>query len=187
MSQETADYPSLRNALAQALARAPDSLFTFVEAHGLATAMALAPTLPGDWQEQASLEDTGMDPDLVMQLEHLRQRLASQLGFGESITLPCRLDPFVDDEGNDLCAWCFGFISGVLLDEDSWYADDEEAMAHRLLPMLLFSGLDEDAALDTLWQDEALARQLARAIPEMIEELFLHFHAPEEGPGSAED
>ena len=187
MSQETADYPSLRKALAEGLSRAPDSLFTFVEAHGLATAMAVAPALPEGWQEQANLEETDMDADVANQLEQLRQRLSSQLGFGEPVALPCRLDPFVDDEGNDLCAWCFGFISGVLLDEDRWYADDEEGMAHRLLPMLLFSGLDEDDALDALWQDEAMARKLARAIPDMVEELFLHFHAPEDGPSAADD
>ncbi|MDF1820874.1 MAG: YecA family protein [Alcanivoracaceae bacterium] len=187
MAQETADYPSLRKALSASLSRSPDSLFSFVEAHGLATAMAVAPSVTDGWQDQANLEEDGMDPELAGQLEQLRQRLASQLGFGESITLPCRLDPFLDDEGNDLCAWCFGFISGVLLDEESWYAGDEEAMAHRLLPMLLFSGLDDDEALDALWQDEGMARQLARAIPEMVEELFLYFHAPDEGSASSED
>jgi uncharacterized protein len=56
-------------------------------------------------------------------------------------------------------------------------------MAALLLPFLLISGLDEDPALDELWQDRKLVRQMANGIPDLIEELFLHFHAPELADG----
>ena len=83
-------------------------------------------------------------------------------------------------EGKDLASWCAGFVIAVSLDEQGWHeAADEETIASLLLPFMLISGLDEDPALDELWQDRKLVRQMASGIPDLVEELFLRFHAPE--------
>lgn len=70
-------------------------------------------------------------------------------------------------------------MAGVFMQEEAWYEIDEEQMANLLLPFVLIAGLDEDPDLDALWQDSKLVRQMALGLPELLEELFLHFHAPE--------
>jgi uncharacterized protein len=56
-----------------------------------------------------------------------------------------------------------------------------------LLPFLLISGLDDDPEMDALWQDNRLVRQMALGIPDLVEEIFLFFHAPELGDDRDED
>ena len=54
-------------------------------------------------------------------------------------------------------------------------------MATWLLPMLLISGVDDDPALDEVWNDSQLVRQMANGIPDVLEEMMLHFQGPD-GP-----
>ena len=70
-------------------------------------------------------------------------------------------------------------MTGVFADEDTWYQDDESTMAEMLLPFVLISGLDEDEALDDIWNNTQLVRQMALSIPDLLEELFLVFHGPD--------
>lgn len=187
------DYPALRQQLQHWLQQHADDCLTYTEVHGFLAALACAPRLPPDWS--GAISESGQLPDQIEQiLERLRERLAAQLGAGEGIQLPCRLDPEEDREGEDLASWCAGFIIAVTVDEAVWHdaaqdnpqaSEEEDSMARMLLPFLLISGLDEDPALDQLWQQQKLVAEMARGIPDLVEELFLHFHAP--GLGSAED
>jgi uncharacterized protein len=68
-------------------------------------------------------------------------------------------------------------MTGVFVAEDNWYQDDEEQMAQLLLPFILISGVDDDEALDTLWENSQVVRQMALSIPEILEELYLVFMA----------
>ncbi|MFN3713254.1 MAG: YecA family protein [Alcanivoracaceae bacterium] len=173
------DNPQLRQNLRDWLDNAGDHCLTWVEVHGLLTALACAPRLPEQWQD-AILDEGTVPVEVASAMENLRQRIQAQLSAGEGIQLPCRLDPDEEREGKDLASWCAGFVIAVSLDEQGWHGDsDDETMAGLLLPFLLMSGLDEDPALDELWQDRKLVRQMATGIPDLVEELFLHFHAPE--------
>lgn len=173
------DNPQLRQNLRDWIDQAGDTCLTWVEVHGLLTALACAPALPDGWQH-AILEEGEVPEEVALAMENLRQRIQAQLSSGEGIQLPCRLDPDEEREGKDLASWCAGFVIAVSLDEESWHqAVDEETLANLLLPFMLISGLDEDPALDELWQDRKLVRQMATGIPDLIEELFLRFHAPE--------
>ena len=172
------DNPGLTDSLQTWLGQQDDSVFSWVEVHGLVCAMAVLPEPPPDWPQAASPE-TALPESVVAQLEQFRQRLAARLGAGETIMLPCRLDPYEDREGQDLAAWCIGFMAGVCLDEALWFDADEAAMAEKLLPIVLIAGVDEDPALDELWQDSKLTRQMAFAIPELLQQLLLDFQAPE--------
>ena len=41
------------------------------------------------------------------------------------------------------------------------------------------TGVDEDPELDEVWRDEKLVRQMGRGIPDVLEEILLHFQGPE--------
>ena len=121
-------------------------------------------------------------PDEVASaLNQLLQRLVTLLLSGETVNLPCLRDPYQEEDGQDLASWCAGFMTGVFVNESLWYEHDEETVVNLLLPFILISGLDEDEELDALWENTQVVRQLALGIPELIEELFLCFHGPDEG------
>lgn len=166
----------------RALLEGNENLLTPVEAHGLICAMAIHPNPPDGWQQLlASDEDATLPPELFTTMEREWERLSVRLGSGEGIQLPCRLDPYAEDEGRDLAAWCTGFMAGVFATEADWPGGDNGEDADRLLPFLLISGLDDDPALDELWENEKLVRQMASGLPALLEELFLRMQAPDAG------
>lgn len=172
------DNPDLRQRVLDFIDAHADSTLTWVETHGLLCALAAGPDTSSGWQHL--LVEEGEVPDSVAgALGALRDRIKAQLGLGEAVTLPCRLDPYEDAEGKDLTSWCVGFVTGISANEDAWHARDSEQVFEMLLPFLLISGLDDDPEMDQLWQDDKLVRQMARGIPDLIEEIFLFFHAPE--------
>lgn len=181
----TPDNPSLRNQLRDWLAERPDDALTWVECHGLVCAMTIAPQPPDGWQ-QLVLAEGELPAAQADSLEQLRQRYQAQLCAGESLVMPCRLDPYAEDEGNDLVAWCMGFMAGASLPGQPWFETESDEVAEKMLPFVLIAGVEEDEALDALWADSKLTRQMAIAIPDMIEELFLLFNAPEAPSGEPE-
>jgi len=93
------------------------------------------------------------------------------------LTLPCEL--IVDHEdSNELNDWCVGFMEGLFLDEDAWYAEHEEDIADMTLPMVVLSELIEDEDLAQIRQDQRIINEMAKQIPELITSLYLLFHAP---------
>ncbi len=172
------DNPGLRQLVRDYLGTHEQDALSWVETHGLLCAQACGPICADGWQQL--LRDEGdVSDEISGAVTALRDRLHAQLGLGETIQLPCRLDPYEENDGNDLASWCMGFITGVSANESAWHAQDSEQVFDLLLPFLLISGLDEDPALDQLWQDQKLVRQMAMSIPDLLEELFLLFHAPE--------
>lgn len=181
------DNPQLRQQLQTYLSQQQDAL-SWVETHGLLCAIAAGPVPMVGWQDAIFLEDDQQLPaDIAQLLEKLAERIASDLGAGDAVTLPCRLDPYEDKEGQDLVSWCTGFMAGVFASETLWYAGDEEKIANLLLPFLLISGLEESDELDELWDNTQLVRQMALGLPSLLEELFLYFHAPELPEGDADE
>lgn len=184
---DTLDNPALRKQIDDFIRQAGEDALTWVETHGLLCAMAVGPQPPLDWQQVCHAGDEQVPAPVASALASLRDRVAATLGAGERIQLPCRLDPYADDEGKDLAAWCAGFMAGVFMQEDAWYRQDEEQIANLLLPFVLIAGLDEDPDLDALWQDTKLVRQMGLGLPELLEELFLHFHAPDAPQEAGDD
>ncbi|MDX1803221.1 MAG: YecA family protein [Alcanivorax sp.] len=177
----TITNPSLKNSIRQHFAELGDDAPTWTELHGLLCALAVGPD--GDSVDYAELLELPVPQSIRDNLEQLRQRLVTQLLGGDPINLPCLLDPYQDDDGQDLASWCAGFMSGVFANEASWYDGDEEQIVQLLLPFILISGLDEDPELDALWENTQVVRQMALGIPELLEELFLVFHGPDEASG----
>jgi uncharacterized protein len=176
-------FPEVGNgfqALRQQLAD-QDDLFSAVEVHGLLCAMAILPEPPQHWYAPAAGDRDKLPDEILAPMLSERDRLASRLGAGEHIQLPCRLDPYAEDEGRDLAAWCTGFMAGVMHSEACWHGEGRD-IDSLLLPFILIAGLDEDPEMDELWQQEKLVRQMASGIPELLEELFLLLHdAPPAG------
>ena len=172
-----AEKTETRSQIQQFLRDAGEEGMSWAEFHGLLCAAVCGPAAPADWHTLTTESPVG--EDIAAAMHALATELASRAGLGEPFRLPCRLDPYEDRDGEDLASWCTGFMAGVFLQEETWYLADEEKMANWLLPFVLISGLDEDPELDALWEDERLVRQMAGGIPELLEELFLHFHAPE--------
>ncbi|MCG8393378.1 MAG: YecA family protein [Pseudomonadales bacterium] len=177
--------PSLKNTVRRYFQELGDDAPTWTELHGMLCAVAAGPD--NGQIDYASLLELPVPDDIAIALEKLRQRLVTQLLAGEPINLPCLLDPYQEEDGQDLASWSAGFMSGVFDEEALWYADDEEEMARLLLPFILISGLDEDEALDEIWENTQLVRQMALSIPEILEELYLQFHGPESGNGDNPD
>lgn len=176
--------PSLTKQLQQFLQHQKNAL-TWVETHGLLCAIAVGPEPIADWQQLIYLDnrdvDVSSDTAAVIDttLAQLSERISSDIMAGNGLTLPCRLDPYEDNDGSDLAAWCAGFLTGVLSQESVWHQDNEAAAANLLLPIVLISGLDEDDMLDQLWDNTALVRKMALGMTDLLEEIFLHFHAPD--------
>ena len=172
------DNPGLRKLVRDYLDAHKEDALSWIEAHGLLCAQACGPLTADGWQHLLR-EDQDVETDIADAMTALRNRLHAQLGLGEQIQLPCRLDPYEDNEGADLTSWCVGFVTGVSANDEAWHAHDSEQVFEMLLPFVLISGMDEDPELDQLWQDTKLVRQMAMSIPDLLEEIFLFFHAPE--------
>ena len=175
--------PSLKNTVRQYFQDLGEDAPTWTEIHGMLCALAVGPdTDTVDYSEELEMP---VPEEVTDALNRLRERLVTQLLGGDAINLPCLLDPYQEDDGQDLASWCAGFMTGVFVAEDNWYQDDEEQMAQLLLPFILISGGDDDEALDTLWENSQVVRQMALSIPEILEELYLVFHGPDQGDESA--
>lgn len=157
-----------------------ENTLTWVETHGLMTAMTVGPAIIEDWTALCRQDEEPLPSHIAASLNKILQLQASQIAAESGITLPCKLDPYEDQEGSDLASWCLGFMSGLAMGEELWYPEEkEEEVAQLLLPFVLIAGLDEDPELDELWQNTKLVREMAANIPAVLEELFLLYHAPE--------
>ncbi|MCK0152378.1 YecA family protein [Alcanivorax sp. S6407] len=170
--------PSLKNTVRNHFNALGEDAPTWTELHGLLCALAVGPTEEVDYAAMLEME---VPEEVAVAMEKLRQRLTTQLLAGEAINLPCLLDPYQEDDGQDLASWCAGFMSGVFEDEAAWYQDNEENTVELMLPFVLISGLDEDEELDAIWENTQVVRQMALSIPDLLEEFFLQFHGPDQG------
>ncbi|KAF0803931.1 hypothetical protein A6D6_03570 [Alcanivorax xiamenensis] len=166
--------PSLKQVIEGHFAGEGEDAPTWVEIHGLTCALAVGPY--GGPEDFVTALESELPEPVLDALVSLRGRLLTGLYNGERTTLPCLLDPYREEDGNDLASWCAGFLAGVFLREEDWYQDHEDTMANWLLPVVLISGVDEDPSLDELWENSAVVRQMATGLPDLLEELVLHFH-----------
>jgi len=156
----------------------------FHGAHGFLTAITVGPRGMLDADALAAFfedEDGSMDraqmATLTQQLQAWQKSIHAVLYHGSRLELPCPLiaDP---EEPNSLSDWCVGFMEGLFLDEDRWYAGNEDDIADLTLPMVVLSDLIEDDDLETLRRDKKLLKDMTASIPDLITELYLLFHAP---------
>ncbi|MGJ3257632.1 MAG: YecA family protein, partial [Alcanivorax sp.] len=155
--------PSLKNTVRQYFQDLGEDAPTWTEIHGMLCALAVGPEVETvDYSEELEMP---VPEEVSDALNRLRERLVTQLLGGDAINLPCLLDPYQEDDGQDLASWCAGFMTGVFVAEENWYQDDEEQMAQRLLHVILMFWEDAAEALDTTVDNSQGERQMDLRIP----------------------
>lgn len=162
--------------------------FDFFAIHGLLTALIAGPTefdIDVVW-ELAFEEEMGFSNSEKDQVNTLLLKLAKEiqawLDSGQDFPVPCDLSLISDEDDEEenipLEGWAMGFMAGVLLHEDQWYARQEERVAQHLFPIMYASGLfmDEPEMAD-IDEDAELSDQVCGNIPAAIIELYLLLHA----------
>ena len=165
-----------------------DEALDLIGAHGFLCALNISPdpVAESEWLEQlfdgepewsSSEEKT----EIISLLRKLYQTIGNDLYNDQEILLPCELslEPEEDEELTELTIWAQSFMEGVFLKEEQWFGGDEETVAGLLLPVMVASDLFEDEEIREISQDRALREEMCVQIPEVLIDLYLHFHAPE--------
>lgn len=109
-------------------------------------------------------------------VERLAAGIRQELEQGQSLELP---EPEDDEAAEEaLENWCAGFTDTFLLDEDQWLGEEEEAVGQMMTPILTLSNLFDDEAFQQARKDPKRLSAYADAIPELLTDLYLHYHSP---------
>ena len=150
--------------------------------HGAVTAAVISPE-PLDVGQVFAVA-TGQAPETVSSVPeafsrlvtHMAQHLRQMLEQGHSAELPQPEDE--DSEEEAVENWCAGFTDVFLLEEDQWLASDEEEIGQLVTPILTLSNLFDDEAFQQARQDPKRYSDYSEAIPDILTDLYLHFHSP---------
>lgn len=156
----------------------------FVATHGFLTAITVGPGVPpvDEWlhalfDEQPVCADAAQAILIRDALQVWQKAIHATLYHGQPIAMPCTLT-LKATESTDLNDWCVGFMEGMFLREANWYEGDEDLIADLTLPMMVLSDLIDEPELQPLRRDPKLSQELAQQIPDVLTEIYLHFHAP---------
>jgi len=160
----------------------------YMAGHGFLTALAIAPTVvpEREWLDALFAEPPVWANDEQRQLIEdtlceLHSRIASELASDEEFELPCDLDLGDEPDYSDLRSWCVGFMEGVFMREDDWFAEQEETVSELLLPVMVGSGLfDDQPEFVEINREAEVVDEMLEHIPDTLTQLFLLFHAPED-------
>ncbi|MHA3091653.1 YecA/YgfB family protein [Acinetobacter brisouii] len=148
----------------------------FAATHGFLCAIAVGPKFD-NWLDALFDGNPNKVPsEIVVQvklwLEQLRQNLANE----EGIEFPFEIEEA--DVDSSLGDWSVGFVDAMFLNEEAWFTPEfEEQLVDLTLPMMIFSGVDEeDAQMESFRRNGQLMDELAEEIPDNLNELFLMYH-----------
>lgn len=150
----------------------------FAATHGFLCATVVGPALR-DWLSHLFDGNASKVPAEIIEQIHLwQQDILQTLSNEDTIELPFEIEEA--DVESSLGDWSIGFIDALFLNEDhDWYDVDEEAVGMLTLPMMVFSGIDEDdAQLQSVRRNGDLMDEMASEIPENLTKLYLLHHAP---------
>jgi len=157
--------------------------FDFFAVHGFITALLTGPVefdVQDVW-DCAFDETTSFTPankaTVTALMVKLSKEIQAWLDSGQDFPVPTDLSLMDDDGEPPLESWAMGFMSAVLLQEEAWYASNEELIAQFLFPIMYASGLfmDEPEMAD-IDEDSELSDQMCANIPVSIIELYLQLN-----------
>lgn len=165
-------------------------MMTYIQAHGYLTALCISPepTPENEWLnilfgENPQFESDEQRKDIEAALIGLKAQISRELSSEEEILIPCDLDPGEVLENSEINGWCMGFMEGVFLNEEAWFAKGEEEVSELLLPIMVGSTLfDEQPEFAEIGQDTDLIADMLERIPELLTALYLLCNAPDEKP-----
>ena len=152
--------------------------------HGFITALSICPVeLTQQETFEAIFDGTPEIPEGDKnRLDELLAQVVTEVDRGfnneeEGFSLSCESD--LDDHDDDALAnWAIGFMVAHLLDEDSWFVQNEQEVCELLLPIMLASGLfDDEKEFKEIRRDQKLTEDMCSQIPEVLMELYLMFNA----------
>ncbi len=153
-----------------------------VATHGFLTATVVGKPLKNWHLALFEMNDSQLTDAVKLALYAWQVDIMNQLKSESPIELPFTDGSEAVDYSpeSDISAWSVGFVDAMYADEAyDWFADDEteEDVAMLTLPMVIFSGIDEeDETLQAMRNDEELLAQMANNIESNLTELFLLFH-----------
>ena len=154
--------------------------FDFFAMHGFITGLLSGPTEFNTQQVWSAAfdEQTGFNTEEKETLNRLLTRLTheiqSWLDSGQDFPVPADLTLQDENDEPPLESWTMGFMTAVLIHEESWYENNEEVVAQHLFPLMYASGLfmDEPEMAD-IDEDPELSDQICNNIPGAVIELYL--------------
>jgi len=159
--------------------------FDFFAVHGLITGLLSGPVefdvrqvwdCAFDEQLGFSKEEKARVNELFIQLS---KEIQAWLDSGQDFPVPADLT-LVDDEDDEppLESWAIGYMTAVLLQEEQWYANDEERIAEGLFPIMYASGLfAEEPEMADIDEDVELSDQMCANIPAAVIDVYLQLHS----------
>lgn len=170
-----------------------DEALDFLAGHGFLTALSISPVEveEDEWiaelfAEEPNYADDAQKQEIEATLRELKAHIARELASDEDLEPPCDLTLGDEPDYSDLRSWCVGFLEGVFLREEAWFSHEEEVVSELLLPIMVGSGLFEDQPeFAEIAQDQDMVEDMMEHIPEVLTQLFLLFHAPEDKPRPA--
>lgn len=164
-----------------------ENAHSVIGAHGFITAVTMSPVrreledwLPQLLDEEPTFASNEESEAIKKALKHIASEVEHSLNSGELPDLPISLEWSNPDRQEAIEDWCVGFMDGVFLDDQVWHRNQEEDVAHLLLPMVAISNVIEDPELEKLMDDEKKAQSLANQIRENLLDLYLILHQEEE-------
>lgn len=158
--------------------------FDFFAMHGLLTAFAVSPeplSIDEVWSsafDQALSLNQQEQETLKGLLKLMAAEIQAWLDSGQDFPVPAELTLLDEEDEPPLESWAMGFMTAVLLQEHSWYAQHEDAVAQGLFPIMYASGLfmDEPEMAD-IDEDVELSDRMCGNIPAAVIELYLLLHS----------
>lgn len=150
----------------------------FAATHGFLCAIAVGPQFDRWLDELFDNNHKKVPAEIIQQikawLESIRQDLANENG----IEFPFEIEEA--DVESSLGDRSVGFVDAMFLNEDAWFAAEyEEQLIDLTLPMMVFSGIDEeDPQMESFRRNGQLMDELAEEIPDNLNELYLMYHTP---------
>lgn len=162
-----------------------------ISTHGFLCATIVGPELP-NWETVLfESEQESLPNGILSAIQNWREEILAEIKEHETIALPILADE--NDDAMDISVeselgdWCAGFIDAMYAnDANDWFEtakkfdSDEDEIATLTLPMVIFSGIEEDDPdLQQMRKSEELMEEMADSISKNLSELYLIFQMPQ--------
>ncbi len=164
----------------------PEDTLDFYSVHGLMTAAVISPVAIAEtdrlemiFDDLSNIQRKDWFIEAKLLLNKLKLNVQEELLSEETIELP--FDPEPEIEDSDMQAWCCGFMEVVFFVQEQWFSGDEDTTSTLMLPIETGSGLFEsEDEFQTIISDKKLLMNILNQIPEVLTDLYLFFHAPQD-------